>query len=542
MSTPEQLRGDSLRRQLTASEEWCRHHGYVFDSSMRDLGVSAYRGANRLRGALGRFIELAESGEIEPGSALLIESLDRLSREEILTALGLFTRLLSAGVEVITLADGQHYTRESINNVGNLVISLFVMARAHEESAMKSHRLSAAWAAKRSNAFTAPLTSRVPHWLRLDRGTNRIVEISERAQIVREIFKSITAGLGRRRIIRDLNERGVPPFGSGQMWHESYVSKILANRAVLGEYQPYTGRGRDRRPSGDPIQHYYPVIIDEQMFYLAQAASSARRLQGGRRGQRFSNLLMGMGRCAKCGGTMRYVNKGANPKSGGPYLVCSHAIAGSQCDHRRHYPYRGIEAIFLNIISEHIDLVAATEVERQKLAETTRENAALNAKLAEQDRAIENYTSLFELADPESLGPIQRRYTDILAQRLETQMRIEELRGTAAQRSSASGDLDDALFGVLHQAGKSTEEQFVRRARFNQALRHHIQVIEFTPSGYITALLTDGERISLTNTQNHEDFKKDMRVAEYVIGAAADNGLDHWVDQQTWNTSPRPIS
>lgn len=55
MSTPEQLRGDSLRRQLSASEDWCLQHGYVLDSSLRDLGVSAFKGANRLRGALGRF-------------------------------------------------------------------------------------------------------------------------------------------------------------------------------------------------------------------------------------------------------------------------------------------------------------------------------------------------------------------------------------------------------------------------------------------------------------------------------------------------------
>ncbi len=40
----------------------------------------------------------------ERGSILILESLDRLSRQQVFTALSLFSSILAAGVEIVTLA------------------------------------------------------------------------------------------------------------------------------------------------------------------------------------------------------------------------------------------------------------------------------------------------------------------------------------------------------------------------------------------------------------------------------------------------------
>jgi DNA invertase Pin-like site-specific DNA recombinase len=45
-SRPEQMRGDSLRRQTEAAEKWAAENGLVIDQSLTDLGLSAYRGLN----------------------------------------------------------------------------------------------------------------------------------------------------------------------------------------------------------------------------------------------------------------------------------------------------------------------------------------------------------------------------------------------------------------------------------------------------------------------------------------------------------------
>ena len=49
-------------------------------------------------------------------------------------------------------------------------------------------------------------------------------------------------------ITKKLNAEGVPVIGKAGHWARSYVAKLLNNRAVVGEYQPHTGRGAKRRP------------------------------------------------------------------------------------------------------------------------------------------------------------------------------------------------------------------------------------------------------------------------------------------------------
>jgi len=83
MSTDAQLLGDSRRRQLDASAKFAHEHGLLLveDFKLEDIGVSAFKGANVASGAFGRFLEAVRSGKIAKGSYLLVESLDRLSRQ-----------------------------------------------------------------------------------------------------------------------------------------------------------------------------------------------------------------------------------------------------------------------------------------------------------------------------------------------------------------------------------------------------------------------------------------------------------------------------
>ena len=71
----------------------------------------------------------------EKGSYLIVESLDRVSRNEILDALDLFLSIIKAGVAIVTLSDGHVYDKAKITaNFTDLIISLSIMSRAHEES------------------------------------------------------------------------------------------------------------------------------------------------------------------------------------------------------------------------------------------------------------------------------------------------------------------------------------------------------------------------------------------------------------------------
>src|SRR3984957_8762789 len=167
MSTDLQLKGDSRRRQLEASTAYAAAEGLDLndDAQLEDIGISAYRGANLRDGALGQFLNAVKAGVVKPGSYLLVESLDRLSREELLPAHTLFLSIVQAGINLVTLADQKVY-RAGEANLVDMITSLVIMSRAHEESRIKGLRVGAAWKNKRLKAAAGePMTMRCPAWL-----------------------------------------------------------------------------------------------------------------------------------------------------------------------------------------------------------------------------------------------------------------------------------------------------------------------------------------------------------------------------------------
>ena len=168
-STPEQAEGDSYRRQTELSARYAEEHNLIVDESLSlyDKGLSGFTGENRSKGALSVFLKAVETGIVSRGSFLLVESLDRLSRDTLSEQMGLFIGLINAGLTVVTLADGQSYSKKTIDSdLSKLMLSLVVMMRAHEESLMKSRRLKAAWEGKRRRASEEKLSLCCPAWLR----------------------------------------------------------------------------------------------------------------------------------------------------------------------------------------------------------------------------------------------------------------------------------------------------------------------------------------------------------------------------------------
>jgi hypothetical protein len=207
-----------------------------------------------------------------------------------LTAHGLFLSIVQAGINLVTLIDGRTY-RAGETNLGDLILSLVIMSTAHEESQKKSVRVSAAWKNKRANAAGGkPMTAVCPAWLRLSSDRTSFEVVADRAEIVRKIFEETIAGIGMYSVGIRLNKAGVPAFGGKNGWHQSYIAKILASRAVIGEFQPHVKVDGDRVPAGEPIESYFPAIITEEIFYRAQNAKSERKQNGsGRKGGSFTN-------------------------------------------------------------------------------------------------------------------------------------------------------------------------------------------------------------------------------------------------------------
>jgi DNA invertase Pin-like site-specific DNA recombinase len=87
-SHPSQLEGDSPRRQTERTADYCSRNGLTLDTSLtlRDLGVSAFRGKNAAVGNFRTFLDAIKTGKVAPGSVLIVESFDRISRQGSTTA------------------------------------------------------------------------------------------------------------------------------------------------------------------------------------------------------------------------------------------------------------------------------------------------------------------------------------------------------------------------------------------------------------------------------------------------------------------------
>ena len=401
MSTDTQLKGDSLRRQLEASERFTSENMLELVDSidgipLKDIGVSGFRGENSKKGVLSIFIEHLESGKIESNSVLLIESLDRLSRDDILSALGQFMKILSFDIEIITLADNQKYTKQNINNnPTQLYISLGVMFRANEESEIKSKRIRAAWDNKRANASQKPVTSIAPAWLKLSENRDKFEIVEERATVVRKIFDLCANTCGLWAITQYLNQQKIPKFGNSKLWNRSYIRKLLYNRAVLGEYQPHTTKNGKRFPIGEPINNYFPQIVTTQLFHQASAAIDSRTIKGsGRKGATFSNLFSGLIYCRSCGSKMSLKNRG-NINKGGKTIICNNKLLGGGCK----MPEWKLTSLEKSVF-RHLREVNFSELIGKKSETTDIEHdiTALKNQLKEKELAIENLINLITVS------------------------------------------------------------------------------------------------------------------------------------------------
>jgi DNA invertase Pin-like site-specific DNA recombinase len=81
-SSKKQADGASLERQLTGTRKYCEENNLILNETLtfQDLGVSAFKGDN-LDHSLGELLRACEDGLIPKGSALVVEALDRLSRQ-----------------------------------------------------------------------------------------------------------------------------------------------------------------------------------------------------------------------------------------------------------------------------------------------------------------------------------------------------------------------------------------------------------------------------------------------------------------------------
>jgi hypothetical protein len=300
-----------------------------------------------------------------------------------------------------------------------------------------------------------------------------------------------------------LNREGVATFGKSKGWHKSYVQKLLKNTAVLGEFQLHktvAGKKGRRKPVGEPLQQYYPPIIDHTLFYKAQAARNAHKIDkdgtilsgGGRKGAHYSNLFTGLLRCANCKGTICFVNKGP---SSGSFLFCDNARRGIGFCSTTGWKYDDFESKFLRYVEETRlgEIIGEIQPDHDK-RELHGDIKALEGQLFDLEEKRERAYNLY--IDQDQSEHAKTRYGEL-------DVKVKEIKETLAQKRELLAQISfkevafshskqeiDALVRKL-QSEKTGETFKLRSAIANhfrdiiKVIGVHIQPQRFPGSGFV---------------------------------------------------------
>jgi DNA invertase Pin-like site-specific DNA recombinase len=262
-STPQQALGNSTERQLKAARDYCARNGLELDEdlSIADEGLSGYKGHNVERGSLGHFLNEVKAGKIPAGTALIIEDLDRLSRQGIDATTDLLKKLTASGIDVHVIAL-KRVLKAGFNN--SLVDYMLIGVQAdlaHQESKKKSERIGSAWASKRAKLGKSGelYTRNLPKWLTVENG--KIVEVPEVAAMVRKTFEMAANGIGVDSIASTI----------GGKFSRSWFARLLSDRSVLGEFQP---------KGAEVIPDLFPQVISQSDFDAVRLQMESKRKNG----------------------------------------------------------------------------------------------------------------------------------------------------------------------------------------------------------------------------------------------------------------------
>ncbi|QZS45863.1 recombinase family protein [Enterobacter cloacae complex sp.] len=410
-SSAKQREGNSLERQQDTALRIASRYDLELDTTaFHDLGMSAFKGKNAHEGKLSEFIKQIGI-KVPVGSWLVVENLDRISRDDAWSALDIFKSILSKGIVIVTGMDEKVYKYADVkNNPTDLIISLLMFTRAHDESLTKKNRVeSQARSLIRHNltrksgtpAKSIESVGQNVWWVDTKSGyvtphpmyfsaAQKIIELKQSGETLLGIQRYLNEHYPapKKRIYKDQTGQALTP--KTEQWGKHLIRTFL-NPTVHGQ-KVFTLDKRDESgaimcdPDTDAplketltIPDYYPALMSEIDYltlskldrHRAVTRSSSKYPEGNPEPE--IPLLSGIGIlfCGKCGS---FMFKSGSSKNKYRYICGSKIVQGKPCGKKGFTSYQ-LEHTVLQLISDHVwnnhqeDKTAWYESEIEKASE-----------------------------------------------------------------------------------------------------------------------------------------------------------------------------
>lgn len=309
-SSAVQGKGDSVERQTSPLEAFERRFNVKIEEIFTDEGVSSYSGDNIKKGRFSEILEKIENEEIKKGDFLVIESIDRISRQALNKTAKILQDILEKGIKIYTTIDERLYNYEDKErDLENYLMIGLIAKRANEESETKSRRRRSAWqkakqlAEEEGKIFSTSINT--PYGLEIVDGKFRIIE--EEAKEIRFIIDNLKYE-GVSSTIKKVNE------WSKRKWQSKHVGHFMKNQYIRGAYRSQR-RENGKKVHERYIENYYPQIVSDSAFYEAVEAMKSRetKKEYGNKAKGHLNIFKHCIKCGECGSTMIFM-KNKNPR------------------------------------------------------------------------------------------------------------------------------------------------------------------------------------------------------------------------------------
>ncbi len=431
-------RSDSKRRQLKSAEEWCRENNYVLDKEpFIGAGEGAYKGKHLKTkdgvaiGALARFIDAVEKGQIKSGSALCIDSVDRFSRMEIMRTLEPFTKLMYLGIGIVFT--GSYHkkllTLELLNKEPHwLQVLINDMIRSWMESDEKSRKIKSAKQRKRNeieNGRPVPHNN-APKYFTWNK-SKEVYEHNENTELVKRMVKMYLGGSSLYGIAKTFNKEGVPTFRKDAAWSSNAVRCILRNRSLVGEFFGNTT--------------FFPRIVSDGDYARVQSLLSHNRSFNRGKAGTLVNVFRGTAYC-KCGMSMNVLTQRIDPHTKRPhkvpyrYLRCSTKGNGKGCLNSHVVRLNDMEEEFFgNFLLQDPRKMVADESQAEEL----------HAQIAKAHLSIADLTKRIEklLAVDLDVPELKKKLTTLTKQRDAEKGALDKLTTELSKVETAPSHFDD---------------------------------------------------------------------------------------------------
>jgi len=534
----------SIEDQFRICREQAGREGWKIVGSYHDAAIS---GASvTLRPGMQALLQDAQRGAFD---VVLAEALDRVSRDQADVAT-LFKHLRFAGVEIVTLAEGE--ISELHVGLKGTMNALFL-----KDLAAKTHRgLRGRVAQGKSGGglcYGYDVVKRTDRDGEPVRGERTINE--GQAEIVRRIFREFAAGISPRTIARRLNDEGIPgpagilwidstlrghpKRGTGLINNELYIGRLVWNRLRYLK-DPSTGKRVSRiNPPEAWIVTDVPElrIVDDALWQAVKArqgelavkyahaitatrAAHANRLNGLHRPR---SLLSGLLVCGCCGGP--YALRGQDR------YACSNHVMNGSCANSRTIAREALETRMLAGLR---DRLMAPEVAAAAMRAYAEETNRLNREqrssgdadrkaLADIEKKLKEIVTAIE--DGGYSRPLMARLHDLEAKQNELTERL-------SRTPVDIPDIHPNVAGIYRRKVERLAEALQRPQERDEAaasIRALIERITLTPGprrGQIDATLHGDLRTILEWTERRKQNTPGAGLAGVSVSVVAGAGFE----------------